>query len=164
MGLPYDIARCHGNAGASLCEGCRRREPGREYYQLVIPPAIETQGCPNYIPYESFTSNEIAYGREAMRTGTMEQETQQQETTPGDEAERPTIERLVSYDEHEREMLKVIAERDYWESKATELANDVGELLGFDVGEHSNANCPVQRAIDGVFEMHSTVKEALAKE
>ncbi|NIW43321.1 MAG: hypothetical protein GWN30_00665 [Gammaproteobacteria bacterium] len=94
----------------------------------------------------------------------MEQETQQQETTPGDEAERPTIERLVSYDEHEREMLKVIAERDYWESKATELANDVGELLGFDVGEHSNANCPVQRAIDGVFEMHSTVKEALAKE
>ena len=66
-------------------------------------------------------------------------------------------------DEEERQMTKAITERDYWEEKATELANDVGALLGFDVGEHSNMNCPVQTAIDGVFEMSATVKEALSR-
>ncbi|WP_373078671.1 hypothetical protein [Zhongshania sp.] len=54
---------------------------------------------------------------------------------------------------------KVIAERDYWETKATELANDIGEALGFDVGEHNNMNCPVQNAIDGVAEMRSQIDE-----
>lgn len=41
-----------------------------------------------------------------------------------------------------------IDRRDHWENKATELANDIGNALGFDVGEHSNMNCPVQTAID----------------
>ena len=57
---------------------------------------------------------------------------------------------------------KTIEERDHWHDKATELAKDVGKMLGFDVGEHCNANCPVQTAIDGVFEMTATVEAALA--
>ena len=58
---------------------------------------------------------------------------------------------------------KLIEQRDHWEEKATELAGDIGSVLGFDVGEHSSANCPVQTAIDGVYQMQSTVIEALAK-
>ena len=54
---------------------------------------------------------------------------------------------------------KLICERDHWESKATELANDVGQALGIHIGEHSNMNCPVQAAIDGVFEMRSQIEE-----
>lgn len=61
----------------------------------------------------------------------------------------------------ERDTLQLITERDHWEEKATELANDIGGMLGFDVGEHSNMNCPVQNAIDGVFEMTDTVTETL---
>ena len=61
----------------------------------------------------------------------------------------------------EREHTKTIEDRDHWHDKATELANDVGNMLGFDVGEHSSSNCPVQSAIDGVFEMAETVKAAL---
>ena len=61
----------------------------------------------------------------------------------------------------DEEIDEILSERDYWHDKATELANDVGKLLGFDVGEHSNMNCPVQTAIDGVFEMGATVREAL---
>jgi hypothetical protein len=50
----------------------------------------------------------------------------------------------------ERAMTRLITERDYWEEKATELANDVGKHLGIEVGEHSNLNCPVQNAIDAL--------------
>ena len=46
-------------------------------------------------------------------------------------------------EELEAEMEKIVAQRDYWEEKATELANDIGDALGFEVGEHSNINCPV---------------------
>ena len=53
-------------------------------------------------------------------------------------------------DKHEKEIIELITERDYWEGKATELAEDVGELLDFEVGEHSSANCPVRNAIDNV--------------
>lgn len=54
----------------------------------------------------------------------------------------------VPYDEHERALTKELEERDYWHDKATELANRIGEHFGFDVGEHSNLNCPVQTALD----------------
>ncbi len=53
---------------------------------------------------------------------------------------------------HEREMLQLIDQRDHSESKATELAEAVGQIIGVDVGEHSSANCPVQTAIDAVDE------------
>lgn len=43
---------------------------------------------------------------------------------------------------------RCVIERDFWEEKATELANDVAKALGFNVGEHTSANCPVQNAID----------------
>lgn len=62
-------------------------------------------------------------------------------------------------DELERSEIQLIKERDYWEEKATELANDIGSALGFDVGEHSNLNCPVQSAIDGLYEMRSQIEE-----
>src|SRR5690625_4092352 len=54
----------------------------------------------------------------------------------------------VPHNEHEKKLLKEIESRDYWEGKATELAERVGEYFGFDVGEHSNANCPVQTALE----------------
>ena len=65
----------------------------------------------------------------------------------------------MSIESLEKEIGELIKERDYWEEKAMELANDVGEALGFDVGERSNINCPVQSAIDGVFEMASQIEE-----
>lgn len=42
--------------------------------------------------------------------------------------------------------------RDKWEEKATELATDVAVLLNVDIGEHSNCNCPVENAIEAVFQ------------
>ena len=43
---------------------------------------------------------------------------------------------------------RCIIERDHWEKKSTELANDVAKTLDFNIGEHTSANCPVQNAID----------------
>lgn len=60
---------------------------------------------------------------------------------------------------NEQDIDKILKERDYWEEKATELANDIGGALGFDVGEHNNINCPVQAAIDGVNHMRSKIYE-----
>jgi len=51
----------------------------------------------------------------------------------------------------ESEMEQLIERRDHWEEKATELAVDIGQALGVDVGEHSSVNCPVQNAIDVVY-------------
>lgn len=48
MILSYDIARCAGTA-YPLCQSCRRTEPGREMWQTNINPAIDTNGCINYI-------------------------------------------------------------------------------------------------------------------
>ena len=52
----------------------------------------------------------------------------------------------------ESEMDQLIERRDHWEEKATELAIDIGQAIGVDVGEHSNVNCPVQNAIDAVYQ------------
>ena len=48
---------------------------------------------------------------------------------------------------------QLIEERDFWEGKASELADAVGEHFGIDFGEHTSANCPVQFAIDTLEEM-----------
>lgn len=61
----------------------------------------------------------------------------------------------------EAEIEALIGERDHWEEKATELAEDVGKMLGVDVGEHSNMNCPVQNAIDLVYHMSNEVNALL---
>ena len=45
MTLPFDAARCPGN-GESICEHCRRREPGNELQWYVEPRASE-RGCEN---------------------------------------------------------------------------------------------------------------------
>ncbi|CAH1598834.1 conserved hypothetical protein [Vibrio jasicida] len=50
------------------------------------------------------------------------------------------------------ELESTIADRDNWEKRATELACDVGTLLNIDVGEHTSANCPVQNAINAVYQ------------
>lgn len=52
----------------------------------------------------------------------------------------------------DNELESTIDARDRWEERATELANDVGTLLNVDVGEHSSANCPVQNAINAVYQ------------
>jgi hypothetical protein len=59
----------------------------------------------------------------------------------------------------EADIDKILQQRDHWEEKATELANDIGEALGFDVGEHSSMNCPVQEAIDNVYRMRAELAE-----
>ena len=75
------------------------------------------------------------------------------------EAERLITLLIADNKRLDREEETLIAERDHWEEKATELANDIGAALGFEVGEHSNINCPIQRAIDGVYEMRSQIDE-----
>lgn len=50
----------------------------------------------------------------------------------------------------DKELLKEITERDYWEDKATELANLIADKYGLDIGEHSSSNNPVQNAIDEI--------------
>lgn len=75
------------------------------------------------------------------------------------EAERLITLLVVDNERTDREVTQLIQERDHWEEKATELANDVGAALGFEVGEHSNINCPVQEAIDGVYNMRAQIEE-----
>jgi hypothetical protein len=75
------------------------------------------------------------------------------------EAERLITLLIVDNKRLDREEEQIIAERDHWEEKATELANDIGAALGFEVGEHSNINCPVQQAIDGVYHMRAQIDE-----
>ncbi len=49
------------------------------------------------------------------------------------------------------ELEKLMLECDYWEGKATELADDIAVLLGVDIGEHTSENCPVENAINAVY-------------
>lgn len=52
--------------------------------------------------------------------------------------------------EAEREIEEIIRERDAAEEVADELAILAGDLLGIDVGEHSNMNDPRRNAIDAL--------------
>lgn len=54
----------------------------------------------------------------------------------------------VPYDQHEREMDEVMTKRDNYHDKADALAYAIAEHLGVDVGEHSSANCPWDRALE----------------
>lgn len=56
------------------------------------------------------------------------------------------------------ELEEIVHKRDLWEEKATELANGIGNLLGVNIGEHSNINCPVRNAIEAVHQ--ATQKKA----
>ena len=75
------------------------------------------------------------------------------------DAERIITLLIDDREQTDRDLAQLITERDHWEEKATELAKDIGAALGFEVGEHSNANCPVQEAIDGVYHMRSQIDE-----
>ena len=57
MSLPYDTARCPGIPGESLCQQCRRTEPGHPTAQWKLTPqfgyGMEGQDeCPNFEPKE----------------------------------------------------------------------------------------------------------------
>jgi len=56
----------------------------------------------------------------------------------------------------EQELLKLIDDRDYWEEKATDLAEKIGAMLGVDVGEHTSNNCPLENALDAIEEKRQT--------
>lgn len=45
-------------------------------------------------------------------------------------------------------LTETIAQRDQIESDATELAEAVGRYFGESVGEHTSANCPIERAME----------------
>lgn len=48
MTLPYDYARCSGS-GQTICQACRRREQGRDYYQVIVEPMAKDNECEMYI-------------------------------------------------------------------------------------------------------------------
>jgi hypothetical protein len=63
---------------------------------------------------------------------------------------------MITDKEHE----EAIASRDYWEEKATELADDIAKYLEFEVGEHSLINDPVNNAIDWVYKLQCDKDDA----
>ena len=58
------------------------------------------------------------------------------------------IEVSIPYDQHEREILDVIAERDRAENMADKLADKIAAFSGVDIGEHSSHNSPWSEALD----------------
>lgn len=54
----------------------------------------------------------------------------------------------VPYEEHEKEVLEVIKERDYAQDMADSLAYALASVMGVDIGEHSSANCPWLKALE----------------
>jgi hypothetical protein len=48
--LPFDYARCWGTT-LPICQVCRRREPGREYWQPYTAPVVDLIAgtCPEFI-------------------------------------------------------------------------------------------------------------------
>lgn len=77
----------------------------------------------------------------------------------------PTVP-MVPKEQYDKEILEMIDQRDYWEEKATQLADLVGQHIGYDVGEHSNMNCPVLNAIEWIQAVESqepTVPDAFKK-
>ena len=62
---------------------------------------------------------------------------------------------------------KLIEERDYWEEKATDLADAVGKHFGVDIGEHTSANCPIEEAhkiLDGEYKTNeATISRLLER-
>ena len=74
------------------------------------------------------------------------------------QAERLISLLIIDNDRLDLSETELIQERDFWLSKATELAQDIGHALGFEVGEHTSSNCPIQAAIDGIAEMKSQIQ------
>lgn len=48
------------------------------------------------------------------------------------------------------EFVRLTQERAYWQKKAIQLANGVGDIYGCFIGEKSLTNCPVNNAIDAI--------------
>lgn len=67
---------------------------------------------------------------------------------PGNAARQP-----VGVDEAtDRALDEIIDQRDRCEEVADELADQIARITGVDIGEHSNANCPWQNAIEAAEE------------
>lgn len=62
------------------------------------------------------------------------------------DAAKPNIS-SVPYDQHEREVLEVIDQRDNAEEWLDKLCAEVGRM-GADIGEHSSSNNPWANALD----------------
>lgn len=58
--------------------------------------------------------------------------------------------------EAERDMDQLIGERDHAQGMADKLADAIATLLGVEIGEHSNMNCPWTQALEA-FEDRPTV-------
>lgn len=52
--------------------------------------------------------------------------------------------------EHERWISELIDQRDRAEEMADAMAEQIGILLGVDIGEHSNLNCPWENALAAI--------------
>lgn len=50
--------------------------------------------------------------------------------------------------EAERDMDQLIGERDHAQDMADKLADALATLLGVEIGEHSNMNCPWEQALE----------------
>jgi hypothetical protein len=50
--------------------------------------------------------------------------------------------------EAERDMDQLIGERDHAQGMADKLADAIATLLGVEIGEHSNMNCPWEQALE----------------
>lgn len=53
----------------------------------------------------------------------------------------------------------IIQTREYWEQNAIELANEVATLLDVDIGEPASNNCPVQNAIEAVYQSRIRIQK-----
>jgi hypothetical protein len=77
-------------------------------------------------------------------------------SSPRQEGDGPSI----TYDEHERQILEVIDQRDRNEETANELAAAIATLTNTDIGEHSSMNCPWRNAIQAAEEYKPPVSTA----
>lgn len=77
-------------------------------------------------------------------------------SSPRQEVDGPSI----TYDEHERQILQVIDQRDQYHEVADDLAAAIAILTNTDIGEHSSMNCPWQNAIQAAEEYKPPVSTA----
>jgi hypothetical protein len=54
--------------------------------------------------------------------------------------------------QQEAELMQALSERDAYHDKADQLAEKIAQMTGADIGEHSSANCPWDRALDAADE------------
>lgn len=69
-------------------------------------------------------------------------------------------------EEEEKATLEEIKNRDEWEDRATQLADEVGAYFDVPVGEHSSCNCPIEEArkiLNGEYKTNSQKDKRIAE-